>query len=72
MMHAHRDASLYNDHIFFRIRQVALESYNKVRATWNEEFAKTGLRQSGGRLWFEEHCPIKEEWKNLAKIVRSL
>jgi hypothetical protein len=44
-----------DDHIFFRIRKIFLEEYNRNRAKWNQEIAKRGMIQMGSQLWFEGH-----------------
>jgi hypothetical protein len=41
-----------DDHIFFRIQLPHLEAYNAIRARLHQVITKTGIRQTGGRIWF--------------------
>ena len=44
-----------DDHIYFRIRKEFLGDYNLQRATWHQNLAKSGMHQTGSRLWFGGH-----------------
>jgi hypothetical protein len=42
-----------DDHLFFRIRRKFLDRYNIFRQALHAQLSLTGLRQTGGRIWYE-------------------
>lgn len=42
-----------DDHLFFRIRCEDLSAYNSYRDSVRQHLSTCGMRQTGGRIWFE-------------------
>jgi len=47
-----------DDYIFFHIRCEYLKQFNKTRKEWYQVFAKDGMCQSDGHLWFGGISPV--------------
>ena len=46
-------AKWVDDHLFFRVPQTHLSSYNATHANWHRKIQENGgCRQEGGRIWF--------------------
>jgi hypothetical protein len=65
-----------DDHIFFRILRCHLDDYNEKRKRWHQNFAKDGLQQTGGRLWYGGTCPktrrLEELSEDCSKALQDL
>jgi hypothetical protein len=65
-----------DDHLFIRIKCIFLAQYNKWRKNWNLTFARSGMRQTGGRIWFGEQCletgKLEEANENRSKPIKDL
>jgi hypothetical protein len=65
-----------DDHLFIRIKCIFLAQYNEWRKNWNLTFARSGMRQTGGRIWFGEQCletgKLEEANENRSKPIKDL